>query len=63
MHTFDQLLQRAARLFALARKTREEGQSQLAKELARLATDSYEKATKLKNIRKAPRRKGAYPAL
>jgi hypothetical protein len=48
----DQLLERAVRLSALALKTREEGHLEFAKALGRLATESFEKAAKLKNGQK-----------
>jgi hypothetical protein len=52
MRPSDQLLERAVRLSALARRTREEGHLRFAKELGRLAAESYEKAAKSTVIRK-----------
>jgi formate dehydrogenase maturation protein FdhE len=53
MASLDQFIERAVRLSALAAKTHEEGHLEFAKVLARLATESYEKAAKLKRAQQA----------
>lgn len=53
MASLDQFIERAVRLSALAAKTHEEGHLEFSKVLARLATESYEKAAKLKQARQA----------
>lgn len=58
MRSSDQLIERAVRLSALALQTREEGHLEFAKVLARLATESYKKAAKLKSDRKPTRGQG-----